>query len=225
MSRIGNLLSENRRRANRGARWVAPFCMVMLCGPALRAQEVQSESERPTIQSPASSELKAAPLTLSKKSHLYLDQLSDPESLLIPAAVAGIEYMANRPREWGRGMPAYGKRMGSVWGEFQSQALVQFAVGAALHEDPRYVRSGLPPGRSQLMYVLRHTYMTRTDDGREMPAFSTFAGAIGGGFLPNAWLPPSQNGVGHALARVGVQLLINLGINMGHEFGRDDWDD
>ena len=52
-----------------------------------------------------------------------------------------------------------------------------------------------------------------------MPAFGNFAGALGAGFFPATWLPPSANTTADSLKR-GVAM---LGMESGHQYGHRIW--
>ena len=163
-----------------------------------------------------------APLRLDQKFQLYMQQAYSLPSVLIPAAVAGIDQAADSPKYWGEDWSAYGKRFGTVRGEFQLCNFSAFGVGAMLHEDPRFPPSGLHGSWPRTKYVLLHTLVAQTDSGGRQPAFGTFAGALTSGFVPSAWLPPSENSWKHGLARSGTFLAMTIGMNMGTEFGPDD---
>ncbi len=162
------------------------------------------------------------PLALHQKFEIYLKQAYEPQSFLVPAFFAGIDQARNSPKELGQDTEAFGGRLGSIRGQFQIANAAQFGVGAALHEDPRYFSSNLHGSWVRTKYVFKHTYIARMDDGSERLAFALIAGATAGGFAPNGWLPGSQNGVERGFERTAIMLLINLGVNMGREFGPDD---
>lgn len=67
-----------------------------------------------------------------------------------------------------------------------------------------------------------HTVAARTDRGGREPAFGNFAGALGAGFFPATWLPPSATTTADSLKRSAAMLGMDIGINMGIEFGPDD---
>ncbi len=163
-----------------------------------------------------------APLTLDQKFHIYLRQTYRVSSILVPAALAGVDQAENSPREWGQGGVAYGERLSTVHGQFQINNICVFGVGAMLHEDPRYLPSGLHKTWPRMQYALVHTLVARTDSGGQQPAFATFASAFGFGFFPNLWLPPSENSTGQALTRSLTFVGLNVGMNMGLEFRKDD---
>jgi hypothetical protein len=154
-----------------------------------------------------------APLRLDQKFQLYMQQAYSLPSVLIPAAVAGIDEAADSPKYWGGGWSAYGKRFGTVRGEFQSRNFSVFGVGAMLHEDPRFPPSRLHGSWPRTNYVLLHTLVAQTDSGGRQPAFGTFAGALTSGFVPSAWLPPSEN------SWKGTGAERNISCNDRHEYG------
>jgi hypothetical protein len=163
-----------------------------------------------------------APLTLDQKLRIYLKQTYSLSSWLAPAAIAGISQATDVPREWGQGGAAYGERVGSLRGQFQFGNFCKFGVGAAMHEDPRFLRSTLHGTWPRMKYVFVHTLVARTDSGGEQPALGTFAGAFGSGFFPNLWLPPSENSIGRGFTRSAIVLGVSMGKNMGIEFGPDN---
>ena len=162
------------------------------------------------------------PLTFDQRFYIYLKQTYSVSSILVPAVFSGIDQAENSPREWGQGGVAYGERLATVHGQFQINNACVFAVGALLHEDPRYVPSGLRKTWPRMQYALVHTLVARTDSEGQHPAFATFAGAFGFGFFPNLWLPPSENSPGQGLTRSLTFIGVNVGMNMGLEFHQDD---
>lgn len=163
----------------------------------------------------------STPLTFDQKFSIYLKQGFTVSSVLFPAVMAGINQAKDSPKEWGQGGGAYGERVGTLRGQLQLSSLCVFGVGAALHEDPRFLASGRHGARPRMTYALVHTLVARTDSGREQPAFGTFAGALGSGFFPNLWLPPSQSTVGHGFMRSAISLGLSMGMNLGIELGPD----
>jgi hypothetical protein len=163
-----------------------------------------------------------SPLNFGDKFRLYLRQTYSLPSVLVPAAFAGLDTAADSPKEWGQGPRGYLDRLGTQRGQFQIGAFCAFGVGAALHEDPRFFPSGKHGMWRRTAYVVKHTVIAHTDRGTEMPAVGNYAAAIGAGFFPSAWLPRSANSVTDSLKRSAATLGMNVGVNMGIEFGSDD---
>ena len=163
-----------------------------------------------------------SPLNFEDKFRLYLRQTYSLPSVLVPAAFAGLDQAANSPNEWGQGSRGYLNRLGTQRGQFQIGAFCAFGVGAALREDPRFFPSGKHGMWRRTEYVVMHTVIAHSDRGAEMPAFGNYAAAIGAGFFPSAWLPHSANSITESLKRSAAMLGMNVGVNMGIEFGSDD---
>lgn len=163
-----------------------------------------------------------SPLNFGGKFRLYLRQTYSLPSVLVPAAFAGLDQAADSPNEWGQGARGYLNRLGTQRGQFQIGAFCAFGVGAALHEDPRFLPSGKHGMWGRTRYVMMHTVIAHTDRGTEIPAFGNYAAAIGAGFFPSTWLPRSANSVTDSLKRSAAMLAMNVGVNMGIEFGSDD---
>lgn len=164
----------------------------------------------------------ASRLTTGDKFRMYIRQTYSLPSVLFPAAFAGLDEATDSPKEWGQGKRGYLDRLGTQRGQFQIGAFCGFAVGAAFHEDPRFSPSGRHDRWSRIAWVLTHTLLARSDGGKVMPAFGNYAAALGAGFAPAAWLPPSEASIANSLERSAAMLGMNVGMNMGIEFGPDD---
>jgi hypothetical protein len=162
------------------------------------------------------------PLKFEQRFQIYLKGTYGLSSVLVPAVVAGINQATDSPKEWGQGSTGYGDRAATVRGQFQFHNLCEFGVDAALHEDPRFFPSGRHGTWARTKYVFVHTLVARTDNGGEQPAFGILAGAMGSGFFPNLWLPPSKNSVEQGFTRSAIFLGVSVGKNMRIEFGPDD---
>lgn len=163
-----------------------------------------------------------APLTSGDKFRMYFRQTYSLPSVVFPAAFAGLDQLTNSPKEWGQDGGGYLKRFATQRGQFQIGAFCGFAAGSLLHEDPRFFPSHRRGFLPRTGYVLTHTLLARSDRGATMPAFGNYAAAVGAGFAPAAWLPPSANSVTSSLERTAAMLGMNIGMNMGIEFGPDD---
>jgi hypothetical protein len=162
------------------------------------------------------------PLTLDQKFQLYLRQTYSVSSMLVPAGFAAIDQAVDSPKEWGQDGQGYLNRLGTQRGQFQIGNLCAFGVAAALREDPRFFPSGVHGMWRRTKYVMVHTLVARTDNGREQPAFGNYAGALGAAFFPSTWLPRSENSMTDSLKRSAMMLGMEVGVNMGVEFGPDD---
>jgi hypothetical protein len=184
--------------------------MTVLCSPSKGASAQISAPSAP------------APLTMGERFRLYLRQSYSTPSMLVPVGLAAIDQATDSPKEWGEGGQGYLNRLGTRRGQLQIGNFCAFSVDAVLHEDPRFVGSGLHGMWRRTAYVLAHTVAARTESRREEPAFENFAGALGSAFFPSFWLPRSENSAGDSLNRSAMFLGMQTGVNMGIEFGPDD---
>ena len=80
------------------------------------------------------------PLSRQEKFDSYLSSTFSLQ-VLERSALAGIAQWRNNPPEWEQGMAGYGRRLSSNFGQYSIKKTLQFSIGAALKEDPRYFPS------------------------------------------------------------------------------------
>jgi len=152
---------------------------------------------------------------------IYVHQTFGPPALIFPAFTAGMG-MANPrshyPREWKDGPGAFGRLYGDTLAMATSQRTARFLTSAALHEDPRYVRSNSKNPLMRTMHAVAFTFVDKTDSGRNTIAFSNFAGAAAGGFVGSAYLPHGYNDLTHAQQRMAAQFASIAIQNIAAEF-------
>jgi hypothetical protein len=160
-------------------------------------------------------------LTFRDKFTIYAHQTFGPPALILPAFTAGRD-MANPkshyPREWKDGGGAFGRLYGDSIAMATSERTARFLTGAALHEDPRYVRSNSKNPLARTMHAVAFTFIDKTDSGRNTIAFSNFAGAAAGGFVGSAYLPHGYNDLTHAEQRMTFQFASIAIQNIAAEF-------
>ena len=160
-------------------------------------------------------------LTFGDKFTIYAHQTFGPPALIFPAFAAGIGIANPRshyPREWKDGAGAFGRLYGDSIAMSSSQRTARFLAGAALHEDPRYVRSKSTNPLMRTTHALAFTFIDKTDSGRNTIAFSNFAGAAAGSFVGSAYLPNGFNDLSHAEQRMAIQFTSIAIQNIAAEF-------
>lgn len=157
-------------------------------------------------------------LDLSGKTYWYFHEAFRPSKLVTNAAGAGIAQWQNDPSEWGQGAQGFGRRYGSRLAVSLSTDTFQSIVGAATHADPRYVvlREGSTAHRAA--FALAHGLISRYDDGKERPAYSRFAGAIGSAYLARSWYPDRLTRERRTLEYAAENLGSYMVRNLIHEF-------
>jgi hypothetical protein len=137
------------------------------------------------------------------------------------AVAAGFLQKTDSPKEWGQGGAAYGHRLASVAGTTAIHGALAFGLDTALHQDPRYYRSGGTGFWRRSTHALRGTILTRTDAGGE--TFSTWriGSAYGSAFLSDTWYPQRLD-----RARLGFsQGTLTLGLGLASNLGAEFWPD
>jgi hypothetical protein len=182
-----------------------------------RRIEDAAQFQAPAIQIPDSVER----LTLGDRFHIYVHSVASLESVFEPAFAAGISQWGNEPPEWGQGVAGYGRRFASGYGRSFISHTIRFGFAALDGEDPRF----LPSDEGGVWHRMRHavvgTFVSRTESGSQMPAFSRFAGIYGAAFISNSWYPESRANTTHALERGSTTLASSIGWNIIREFWPD----
>jgi hypothetical protein len=165
--------------------------------------------------------LQARRLTLGERFRIYRHSVINPDSLLAPAFGAALGQASNEPPEWGQGASGYGTRLASGYGRLVINRTIRFGVAALDHEDPRFSYSNESGFWRRFRYASVHYVVARTDSGKQIPAFSRFAGTYGAAFIANEWYPESRANTSHALTRGSAALAAGWGWNVFREFWPD----
>jgi len=180
----------------------------------------QPGSDAPANASQTSS-LSPDPLTFRERLRIYRRSFTRPESLIGPLLGAAVGQARNTPPEWGQGAQGFGERAASGYARSAIARTIALGVGAIDHEDPRYTPSHLTGVWRRGWYATTRTFVSRSPNGGNMPAYSRFAGVYGAAFIANTWEPPSQADAAHALQRGSTALLSSVGWHILEEFWPD----
>jgi len=157
-------------------------------------------------------------LNTQEKFDYYLRRTYGPQDLLKRSALAGIAQWRNHPPEWEQGLAGYGRRFSSSYGQHAIKKTIQFSIGAALKEDPRYFASTENGFWRRTGHAVAHTMIVRNDHNRRVFSFGRLSGTLGGSFISRTWHPERQQTVGNALRNVGVSLSAEASWNVLREF-------
>jgi hypothetical protein len=161
------------------------------------------------------------PASWQSKLRFHAVSAYGPAALLASAAYVGVLQELDFPREWGQGGLGYGKRLGSTLAYAGVRNLMGFGLDTALHQDPRYYRSGESGFWRRTKHAFHGTIFTRTDSGGETLATWRFGSAYGATFLSNEWYPDRVNTVKLGFEQGTTQIGFDLLANMGSEFWPD----
>jgi hypothetical protein len=161
------------------------------------------------------------PLDVTGKLRLHARSTYAPTAIAGIAAYAAVLQADGAPKEWGQGGAAYGKRFGSTLAWSGIHSTLAFGLDSALHQDPRYFRSGGTGFWRRSGHALRGTFLTRTDSGGETVSTWRIGSAYGAAFLSNQWYPDRLN-----TARLGfIQGSVTLGFDLIANLGAEFWPD
>jgi hypothetical protein len=161
------------------------------------------------------------PLDWEGKLSFHAKAAYGPAAIAGMAAYAGLLQEADSPREWGQGGEAYGKRFASTAAASGIHGVLAFGLDTALHQDPRYYRSGAGGFWRRSGHALRGTLLTRTDSGSETISTWRIGSAYGAAFLSNTWYPARLDNARLGFAQGSIQMGCDLLGNLGSEFWPD----
>jgi hypothetical protein len=144
-----------------------------------------------------------------------------PGALAGAAVYTGFLQEIDFPREWGQGAGGYGKRLGSTLAYAGLRNTLSFGLDTALHQDPRYDRSGDTGFWRRTKHAFRRTILTRTDSGGETLATWRLGSAYGAAILSNEWYPDRVNTMKLGMVQGSTQIGFDLLGNLGSEFWPD----
>jgi hypothetical protein len=135
---------------------------------------------------------------------------------------AGIDQARGVPSAWGGGLPGYGRRFGSRYGEFVIANTLQSAGNAAFGYETRYDLcrcTGFWP-RTRHAVVRNFVTYNRTERERRLQ-IPLYAGSFGAGMISSAWLPGHRNAWKEGAYSALIQAGLGSGINWVSEFATE----
>lgn len=148
-----------------------------------------------------------APLTAKLKFRLALRESVDPITFLGAGMRAGINQATDQP-DFVLGAKGYGQRLGAVYADDVTNNFFGDAIlPSLLHQDPRYYYQATGSIRSRALYAVSRAFITKGDDGRQEPNYSSIGGDLISGGISNLYYPESNRGVN----LVWQNTLINTG--------------
>jgi len=161
----------------------------------------------------------AVPLSPKQKFELAWKTTLDPVTFGLVGAVAGLQQAANSFREYGQGAQGYGKRYGADYAD----AVIGTFIGGAilpslLKQDPRYFYKGSGSVRSRFLYAVATSVISKGDDGRWQPNYSSMLGSLAEGGISNLYYPPQDRGGELIFENALIGIGESAGANLLQEF-------
>ncbi len=158
-------------------------------------------------------------LSPRQKFQLFVDNSVSIDTFSYAIVGSAIGQADDSPTGFGQGGEAYAKRFGSSMArQASSQFFGTFIIASALHEDPRFYPEIRPKFFHAVKYSVQHVFIMRSDDGRDVVAWSRLGGPLLAEGLANAYWPDRNRTVGDTLFRYGIDLSAKVGGNMLREY-------
>ncbi len=136
---------------------------------------------------------RAAPLTSGQKFRLALKNATDPGNLALVGTVAGVQQATNAFPGYSQGWKGYGRRYGADLGNLVSGTFLGGAIYPSIfRQDPRYFYRGRGPVQKRFWYAVSRTVITRGDNGKHEPNYSTVFGDMSAGAISNLYYAPED---------------------------------
>lgn len=133
------------------------------------------------------------PLTSREKGELAMKVFFDPFNFGTLAGYSGFAVARNSHSAYGPGLKGWGKLTGYGLVEgAQGEFFMTYAIPSLVHEDPRYHREPSATIKRRVWHAVKHTYVSRHDDGRPMPNYATLLTYPISAELSNLYVPGIQ---------------------------------
>ncbi len=180
--------------------------------PGLFGQTQSADRTIPAIQQ------SYTPPTAHQRLTRYLKDTVDPVAFVRSAASAGFGQWRDRPKEWGEGWEAFGKRYLSSYAQHVTFTTLMYGSGSLFHEDNRYYPSEETQFSRRLRYALESSVMARHRDGTRHVSVSLIGSVIAAAAISRSWQPHSSRTVRGATANIGVTMGVAAGFDVLREF-------
>jgi hypothetical protein len=182
--------------------------------PAQATQQIPSSLPRATVSNPP-------PMAAQEKVHYYLKSTYGPKSFGYSVLGSGISQARDNVTEWGQGAEGYSKRFASSFTQKVVKKTAYFGLTTALHEDPRYFRSGQSGVFQRSFYAAEQVFIAHKDSGGTRVGFSNLITTFGSSYASRQWFPDSYHTWGDYLTNFAISLGIDAGKNAFNEFWPD----
>ncbi len=159
------------------------------------------------------------PLSPGQKFQLFVDNSISVHTITWAALGSSVGQAEDSPTGFGQGWDAYAKRFGSSMArQSSSEFFGTFFLASALHQDPRFYPESHPSFGHAIKYSIQRVFVTRSDDGRDVPNASGLGGMLMAEGLANVYWPDRNRTVGDTFFRFGLDVATRAGGNMLREY-------
>ena len=158
-------------------------------------------------------------LSTGQKFQLFVDNSISLHTVTWAMLGSAVGQADDSPTGFGQGWDAYAKRFGSSMGrQASSQFFGTFILASAMHQDPRFYAEINPPFFHAMKYSVQRVFITRDDNGNDVPNYSGLLGPLMSEGLANVYWPDRNRTVGDTFFRYGLDLATKTGGNMLREY-------
>jgi hypothetical protein len=159
------------------------------------------------------------PLSTGQKFQLFVDNSISVHTVTWAILGSAVGQADDSPTGYEQGWGGYGKRFGSSLArQSSSQFFGTFILASALHQDPRFYPEVRPSFFHAVKYSVQRVFVTRSDDGPDVPNWSGMTGPLLSEGLANVYWPDRNRTVGDTFFRYGLDLATKAGGNMLREY-------
>jgi carboxypeptidase family protein len=158
------------------------------------------------------------PLTAKLKFRLSFRVVRDPFTIAGVGMLAGFG-QASRSPSYDEGMKGYAERFAANYADTFTDLMIGGAVlPSLLHQDPRYYYQGTGTKKSRALHAISNLFITKGDNGRTQPNYSSIGGDLASAALSNLYYPKADRGAGLVLRGFAVSTAVHLGARLFQEF-------
>ena len=159
-----------------------------------------------------------APLTAKLKFNLSFTALRDPFTFAGVALIAGVGQATGNPA-YVQGLKGYGERFGANYAnQFTTMMVAGAVLPSLLHQDPRYFYQGTGTKTSRTLHALSSLFVTRGDNGRAEPNFSSLGGDLASGAIASAYYPERNEEARVMFENFAINTVVHVAVRLLQEF-------
>ncbi len=159
-----------------------------------------------------------APLNANLKFRLAFRAIRDPFTAVGMAAIAGAGQASGSPA-YALGAKGFAERYGASYANQVTSIMIGGAIlPSLLHQDPRYFYQGSGTKKSRALHALSNLFITRGDNGRTEPNYSSLGGDLASAAISNAYYPEANKGARLVFENFAINTAVHAGVRLLQEF-------